>query len=57
MDTAAGDDQFTTLVTAVKTADLVDTLKGHGPFTVFAPNDEAVAKLPKDNLEFHARCQ
>jgi uncharacterized surface protein with fasciclin (FAS1) repeats len=46
---AAGD--FKTLVTAVKAADLVDTLKGEGPFTVFAPTDEAFAKLPKKDLD------
>jgi uncharacterized surface protein with fasciclin (FAS1) repeats len=51
VDTAAGDDQFKTLVSAVKAAELVDTLKGEGPFTVFAPNDEAFAKLPKEKLE------
>src|SRR3954449_9025549 len=42
---------FHTLVTAVKAADLVDTLKGPGPFTVFAPTDEAFAKLPAGTLE------
>lgn len=42
---------FNTLVAAVKAADLVDTLKGSGPFTVFAPTDEAFAKLPKGTLE------
>jgi uncharacterized surface protein with fasciclin (FAS1) repeats len=42
---------FTTLVAAVKAAGLVDTLKGHGPFTVFAPTDEAFAKLPAGTLE------
>lgn len=45
---AAGD--FETLVTALKAADLVDALKGEGPFTVFAPTDEAFAKLPKGTL-------
>ena len=40
-----------TLVAAVKAADLVETLKGKGPFTVFAPTDEAFAKLPKETLE------
>ncbi len=40
-----------TLVTAVKAADLVETLQGTGPFTVFAPTDAAFAKLPKDTLE------
>jgi uncharacterized surface protein with fasciclin (FAS1) repeats len=43
--------KFTTLVAAVKAAGLVDTLKGPGPFTVFAPTDEAFAKLPAGQLE------
>lgn len=43
--------KFSTLVAAVKAAGLVDTLKGTGPFTVFAPTDEAFAKLPKGTLE------
>jgi uncharacterized surface protein with fasciclin (FAS1) repeats len=51
VDTAAGAGNFTTLVAAVKAAGLVDTLKGAGPFTVFAPTDEAFAKLPKGTLE------
>jgi uncharacterized surface protein with fasciclin (FAS1) repeats len=51
VDTAVGAGNFKTLVTAVKAADLVDTLKGKGPFTVFAPTDEAFAKIPKDKLE------
>jgi uncharacterized surface protein with fasciclin (FAS1) repeats len=42
---------FNTLVTAVKAAGLVDTLKGPGPFTVFAPTDAAFAKLPKGELD------
>lgn len=42
---------FNTLVAAVQAAGLVDTLKGEGPFTVFAPTDEAFAKIPKDQLE------
>jgi uncharacterized surface protein with fasciclin (FAS1) repeats len=42
---------FNTLVSAVKAADLVETLKGPGPFTVFAPTDEAFAKLPAGTLE------
>src|SRR3954449_7665801 len=50
VDTAVAG-QFKTLVAAVKAADLVDTLKGKGPFTVFAPTDEAFAKVPKDKLE------
>ena len=51
VDTAIAAGQFKTLVTAVKAAGLVDTLKGDGPFTVFAPTDEAFAKIPKDKLE------
>lgn len=51
VDTAVGAGTFTTLVTAVKAAGLVDTLKGKGPFTVFAPTDEAFAKLPKGTVE------
>ena len=43
--------KFNTLVTAVKAAGLVDTLKGPGPFTVFAPTDEAFAKLPAGTVE------
>jgi uncharacterized surface protein with fasciclin (FAS1) repeats len=51
VDTAVGADQFKTLVKAVKAAELVETLKGDGPFTVFAPTDEAFAKVPKETLE------
>ena len=51
VDTAVGAGQFKTLVTAVKAAGLVETLKGEGPFTVFAPTDEAFAKVPKDKLD------
>lgn len=51
VDTAAAAGSFTKLVDAVKAAGLVDTLKGKGPFTVFAPNDEAFAKLPPDQLD------
>ena len=51
VDTAISAGQFKTLVTAVKAAGLVDTLKGTGPFTVFAPTDEAFAKLPAGTLE------
>jgi len=51
VDTAVAAGSFKTLVTAVKVAGLVDTLKGKGPFTVFAPNDEAFAKLPKGTVE------
>jgi uncharacterized surface protein with fasciclin (FAS1) repeats len=50
VDTAVAG-KFNTLVAAVKAADLVDTLKGDGPFTVFAPTDEAFAKLPAGALE------
>ncbi len=46
VDIAVGAGSFNTLVTAVKAANLVDVLKSPGPFTVFAPNDEAFAKLP-----------
>ncbi len=51
VDTAVAAGSFTTLVSAVKAADLVSTLKGPGPFTVFAPTDAAFAKLPKGTLE------
>lgn len=51
VDTAVSAGQFNTLVAAVKAAGLVDTLKGKGPFTVFAPTDEAFAKLPKGTVE------
>lgn len=51
VDTAVAAGSFDTLVTAVKAAGLVDTLKGDGPFTVFAPTDEAFAKLPAGTLE------
>jgi uncharacterized surface protein with fasciclin (FAS1) repeats len=51
VDTAVSAGQFKTLVTAVKAAGLVDTLKGPGPFTVFAPTDAAFAKLPKGTVE------
>jgi uncharacterized surface protein with fasciclin (FAS1) repeats len=50
VDTAIAAGSFTTLVTAVKAAGLVDTLKGDGPFTVFAPTDEAFAKIPAEDL-------
>lgn len=50
VDTAVEAGSFTTLVTAVQEAGLVDTLKGEGPFTVFAPTDEAFAKIPADDL-------
>lgn len=51
VDTAVGAGSFKTLVTAVKAAGLVETLKGAGPFTVFAPTDEAFAKLPAGTVE------
>jgi len=51
VDTAKSAGSFNTLVTAVQAAGLVDTLKGPGPFTVFAPTDEAFAKVPKDKLD------
>lgn len=51
VDTAVAAGQFNTLVAAVKAAGLVETLKGAGPFTVFAPTDEAFAKLPKGTVE------
>lgn len=51
VDTAVGAGMFNTLVAAVKAAGLVETLKGDGPFTVFAPTDEAFAKLPAGTIE------
>jgi len=51
VDTAVAAGSFKTLVTAVKAAGLVDTLKSNGPFTVFAPNDDAFAKLPEGTVE------
>jgi len=51
VDTAVGAKSFNTLVAAVKAADLVAALKSDGPFTVFAPTDEAFAKLPKGTVE------
>jgi uncharacterized surface protein with fasciclin (FAS1) repeats len=51
VDTAIAAGSFETLVTAVQAADLVDTLKSEGPFTVFAPTDEAFAKLPAGTIE------
>ncbi|MFT4794438.1 MAG: putative surface protein with fasciclin (FAS1) repeats [Paracoccaceae bacterium] len=50
VDTAIGAGSFTTLVAAVQAAGLVDTLKGEGPFTVFAPTDEAFAALPEGTV-------
>lgn len=51
VDTAVAAGNFKTLVTAIQAAGLVDTLKGKGPFTVFAPTDEAFAKVPKADLD------
>ena len=51
VDTAVAAGNFKTLVVALKTADLVNTLKGKGPYTVFAPTDEAFAKIPKADLD------
>lgn len=51
VDTAVAAGSFKTLATALQAAGLVDTLKGKGPFTVFAPTDEAFAKIPKDQLD------
>jgi uncharacterized surface protein with fasciclin (FAS1) repeats len=51
VDTAIKAGSFNTLVAAVQAAELVDTLKGEGPFTVFAPTDEAFAKLPEGTVE------
>jgi uncharacterized surface protein with fasciclin (FAS1) repeats len=51
IDTAVSAGNFTTLVTAIEAAGLVDALKGKGPYTVFAPTDEAFAKVPKADLD------
>ena len=51
VDTAVAAGKFNTLATALQAAGLVDTLKGPGPFTVFAPTDEAFAKIPKADLD------
>jgi uncharacterized surface protein with fasciclin (FAS1) repeats len=51
VDTAVAAGSFNTLATALGAAGLVDTLKGKGPFTVFAPTDEAFAKIPKADLD------
>ena len=51
VDTAVAAGSFKTLATALEAAGLVDTLKGSGPFTVFAPTDEAFAKLPAGTVE------
>jgi len=51
IEIASSDGRFTTLVAAVKAANLVETLSGAGPFTVFAPTDEAFAALPAGTVE------
>ena len=51
VDIAVGADSFKTLVAAVQAAGLVDALKSPGPFTVFAPNDDAFAKLPPGTIQ------
>ena len=51
VDTAVAAGNFKTLAVALKAADLVNTLKGKGPYTVFAPTDEAFAKIPKADLD------
>lgn len=52
VDVAVANGNFKTLVAAVEAAGLVDTLKGEGPFTVFAPTDEAFAKLPAEVVAY-----
>ena len=51
VDTAVKAGSFKTLAAALTAADLIDTLKGDGPFTVFAPTDDAFAKIPKADLD------
>jgi uncharacterized surface protein with fasciclin (FAS1) repeats len=51
VDTAVANGSFTTLAAALQAGDLIDTLKSDGPFTVFAPTDEAFAKLPEGTVE------
>lgn len=51
IDTAVAAGSFKTLAAALTAADLVTTLKGAGPFTVFAPTDDAFAKVPKEKLD------
>lgn len=51
IETAVGDPQFSTLVTALKAANLVETLSGSGPFTIFAPTNDAFKKLPPGTLD------
>ena len=55
VDTAIGAGQFKTLAAALEAAGLIDTLRGPGPFTVFAPTDEAFAKLPAGTVESFLR--
>ena len=55
VDTAVAAGSFKTLATALQAAGLIDTLKGAGPFTVFAPTDEAFAKLPAGTLDAHLK--
>ena len=55
VDTAVGAGNFKTLAAALTAAGLIDTLKGKGPFTVFAPTDEAFAKIPKADLDAHLK--
>ena len=50
VEVAVGNDDFSTLVTAVQAAELVETLNGEGPFTVFAPTNDAFAKLPEETV-------
>jgi uncharacterized surface protein with fasciclin (FAS1) repeats len=51
VDVAVATSSFNTLAAALQAADLVETLKGEGPFTVFAPTDDAFAKIPQEQLE------
>ena len=51
IETAVSAGNFTTLIKAIESADLVDILKSEGPFTVFAPTDEAFSKLPQETLD------
>ena len=55
VETAVGSKDHTTLVAAVKAADLVETLSSAGPFTVFAPTNKAFDKLPKGTVETYTR--
>ena len=51
VEIAVNDGRFTTLVTAMQAAELVETLEGEGPYTVFAPTDDAFAALPEGTLD------